>query len=152
MPGWTIDTKRYETSFGTITYGGPCKDDYVGMQIYDQPGSGTPVKLQGPAMRSFRAAEERATPRWLRRKDRVRPIILTGSWRDCDYQKVLYVRDPNRYAKPEVTAHCRGLAIDVSTKQGLFRRRKIHRALTRNGWRQVRPDDEPWHYSYFVTV
>lgn len=129
------------TLFGTIHHGGQCRDDYANIEIYDQPPSGgSPIKLQRPALRSFLQTE--------RRLDKT--ISLTGSWRSCALQRELYARDSNRYAHPDVTLHTRGLAIDVSQAQSSRKLRKIRRLLTELGWHQVRPDDEPWHYSFWL--
>jgi hypothetical protein len=133
----------YDTEHGTIHYGGPCKDDYPNIQLYQQrKADGPVVKLQGPAMRAFKAAEVRVG----------REIPLTGSWRSCANQAQLYASDPQRYADPAITAHTRGLAIDVSTAIGLLMKMKVKRALKAEGWKQVRPDDEPWHWSFKVCV
>ncbi len=136
------DTK---TPYGVIHYGGPCKDDYANMRLYDQPPpGGSPVKLQGPAVRAFKAAEVRYGKRTNRKW---RAIALTGSWRSCDYQAQLYRRDPNRYASPTGTLHTRGLAIDVSQAQPNLA--IIDAVLKAEGWKKARPD-EPWHYSYYI--
>ena len=130
-----------DTPFGRIYFGGECKDDYPNIVIYDQPPKGgRPIKLQRSACRSFREAERRLG----------KLILLTGSWRSCAYQRELYELDDDRYAHPDVTLHTRGLAVDVSTAQSKRRLRKIRRHLTDLGWKQVRPDDEPWHYSYVL--
>jgi len=137
------DTK---TKYGVIHHGGPCKDDYENITGYDQPGTGAPaVRLQGPAMRAFKAAEKRASRSG-------KPIILTGSSRSCETQWKLWRSDPNRFAHPDTSLHCRALAIDVSTGQGRFRLWRIKKALTAEGWNRVRPDDEPWHWSYVLTA
>ena len=143
-----------KTPNGAIHYGGQCKDDYPNIRLYDQPpAGGSPIKLQGPALRAFKAAEIRYAKRsgWsAARIKRVggRPIALTGSWRSCAYQASLYAKDSRRYASPNVGVHTRGLAIDVSTAQP--NQAVIRACLKAEGWVQVRPDDEPWHYSYFV--
>lgn len=143
----------YQTPTGVIHYGGACKDDYPNIELYDQPPKGgSPVKLQAAALRAFRNAEQDFAPRYWSKKRRAegRPIVLTGSWRSCAYQAELYDRDSSRYADPDVTGHTRGIAIDVSTAQP--RQGRIKRVLKKNGWTQTRPDDEPWHWSYGVTV
>lgn len=148
----TAATTR-KTEYGLIHYGGPCRDDYDNMRAYDQPpAGGAPVKLQEAALRAFREAERDFAPRYWSRKRRRqgRPIVLTGSWRSCTYQRELYARDSNRYAHPDTTGHCRGIAIDVSTAQP--GQARVRKALYKQGWRRVRPDDEPWHWSYGFTV
>jgi len=146
-----MDTR---TPYGIVHWGGACKDDYANIRLYDQPpAGGSPVKLQGPALRAFKAAEVRYAKRtgWSAKRierDGGRPIALTGSWRSCAYQTQLYRSDSKRYASPNVTLHCRGLAVDVSTAQP--NQAIISGCLKAEGWVQVRPDDEPWHYSYVV--
>lgn len=90
-----------------------------------------------------------------------RPIPLTGSLRTCEQQARLYALNgkdgnpPNRYAPPTVGVHTHGLAIDVHTGwlAALFRVGvSIRRVLSRRGWNQSRPDDEPWHFSFGVTA
>lgn len=131
-----------KTPYGVIFYGGTCRDDYPNMALYDQPpAGGSPIKLQKPAMLSFKEAQQRL--------GKGKYIYLTGSWRSCAFQRELYNRDPRRYASPEGTLHTRGLAIDVSMNQSWLKRRNIKRILTNLGWKQARPD-EPWHYSYWV--
>jgi hypothetical protein len=140
----------YKTPTGVIHYGGPCRDDYPNIRIYDQPPKGgSPVKLQAAALRAFQRAE-RDYGKATKRPAGWRAIGLTGSWRSCAYQAELYRRDSKRYANPAVTGHTRGIAIDVSTSQP--NQDIIARCLRRNGWTQTRPDDESWHWSYGVTV
>jgi hypothetical protein len=146
------DTK---TPYGVIHYGGACRDDYGNLVIYDQPPKGgSPVKLQAPAMRAFKAAERRYARAcgWSEariKREGGRPIPLSGSWRSCAYQRELYESDRNRYASPDGTMHTRGLAVDVST--GAPNQDKIRRALKNEGWHQAR-SDEPWHYSFSVSA
>ena len=142
-----FDTK---TPTGVIHYGGPCQDDYDNMQIYDQPPEGSsPIKLQEAALLAFRAAE-RAYGEATGRPKGDRPIKLTGSWRSCAHQAELFAGDSKRFADPDVTGHCRGIAIDVST--AVPNQDIIAQCLSDSGWTQTRPDDEPWHWSYGVTV
>jgi hypothetical protein len=86
-------------------------------------------------MDSFRSAETECGP-----------IVCTGTWRPCSLQTALYAKDSSRYAPPASTAHCRGLAIDVSMAQSAGKLKKVHDALMSRHWHQARPD-EPWHYS-----
>jgi hypothetical protein len=156
-PGWTPDERIYRTPYGRIFYGGPCRDDYRNLVTYDQGGGQAVIVLQRAAMRALWAAQVRFAKRsgWsdarLARNPKGRPIrILPGSHRTCEQQAALYRQDPRRFARPEITGHTRGLAIDVDQSQP--RLDVIRRCLIREGWRQVRPDDEPWHYSYFVEI
>lgn len=115
------------------------------------------LTLQRPAMRAFVAAQLLYAKRlgWSdarieKQGGQGRAIrVLPGTNRTCATQALLYASDPHRYARPDVTGHTRGLAIDVDQGQAIA---MIHRALIGAGWKQVRPDDEPWHYSYGVTV
>ena len=128
-----------KTAYGTIHFGGPCKDDYGNIELYDQPKLGSnPIKLQRPAMRAFKAAEER-----------IGRYIPAASWRSCAYQAQCHASDPSRFADPDTSLHPRGLAIDVSTAISWLFKRKIKRALTHEGWFQAR-SDEPWHWSFGV--
>ncbi|MGH2634560.1 MAG: hypothetical protein ACRDHU_00170 [Actinomycetota bacterium] len=138
------------TPTGVIHYGGPCRDDYDNIEVYDQPPEGgSPIKLQKAALEAFRGAE-RAYGVATDRPSGERRIQLTGSWRSCSYQRELFAKDPARYADPDVTGHTRGIAIDVST--AVPNPELIARCLRENGWTRTRPDDEPWHWSYGVTV
>jgi hypothetical protein len=125
-----------KTKFGVVHYGGNCKDDYPNIRLYDQGGGRQVVKLQSPAIKAFKAAEERCGRK-----------IPAASWRSCAYQAQLHASDPKRYADPATSGHPRGLCIDVSTAVSFLFARKIRRALTRVGWKQARPD-EKWHWSW----
>lgn len=145
------DTK---TPYGVIHYG-ECRDDWRNLRIYDQPPEGgSPVKLQGPALRAFKAAQVRYAKLsgWsaarLKKHPDGRPIILTGSWRSRAYQRQLYASDPKRYAPPCSGLHPDGLAIDVSTAQA--NQEKIRKALAAEGWKQFSPG-ESWHHSFWIT-
>lgn len=134
---------RIATPYGPIHYTDRvCKDDYANIELF-HAGGGLVVKLQAPALASYRDTC----------KVLGRPIPLTGSWRSCAYQTELYNSPANhhRYADPKVTAHCKALAIDVSQAQPAARLARIHELLTNRDWHQVRAD-EPWHYSFGVTV
>lgn len=157
MGDWTPVERKIETPNGPIFYGGPCKDDYPNMEDFDGAGDHLILTLQRPAMKAFKAAQDRYGKRmgWSRSKRERNPdgkpiIVLPGTNRSCSTQTRLYASDPNRYAKPEITGHTRGLAIDVSRAQGNLD--IIHACLKAEGWTQTRPDDEPWHYSYGVTI
>jgi hypothetical protein len=129
--------------WGRIRCGGRCKDDYARIRLYDQPPQGgSPIKLQAAALASFKAAEKAVGF----------TIVLTGSWRACSYQRELYAADESRYAPPDKTAHCRGLAVDVSTALSAPKQKKLCAALLARGWHQARPTDEPWHYSFGIQV
>lgn len=136
------------TPYGPIFHGGPCDDDYENIVLYDQGGDRAVIKMQRPAIKSFKEAEEAITRKFGRKQF----ILLTGSWRSCELQRQLFASDPNRFAHPDTTLHTRGLAIDVSQNQSSLKLKRIHTALTNRGWNRVRPDDEPWHYSFHLTA
>lgn len=168
MTGWTPTERTYNTPYGQIRYGGACRDDYPNMVTYDASprGSGLVLTLQRPAMRALLAAQVRYAKRsgWTKariEKSKIRiggktylegkPIIMTvGTNRTCATQTALYKSDPQRYAAPQYTGHTRGLALDVSTSQP--NQVVIHQCLNLEGWNKARPDDEPWHESYFLTI
>lgn len=129
----------WKVGTGVIFAGGDCRDNYGNIENAVILGQG--VKLQKAAMDSFIAAA-----------NEVGGIKLSGSWRSCQAQTAYYNSDHNRYAPPATTAHCRGLAIDVSTIQFPQKQAEIHAALSKRGWFQARPTDEVWHYSYGIKV
>jgi hypothetical protein len=134
--------REFRTEFGSIICGGRCRDDYARIEIYHQVPGQRWVRLQRPALDSFREAENKLGF----------AIFLTGSSRTCELQTALYMGDQNRFAHPDKTAHCRGLAIDVSTSMSQAKQTAIRRALKNRGWHQSRPDDEPWHHSFGLAV
>lgn len=111
------------------------------------------VVLQGPALRAFKAAEVRATPKHLRKKGKTVPIILTGvGYRSYYTQKALYEGSSNtngtRFADPDGSLHCEGLAVDVNNNwlrlpAGI----RARRALIGEGW-YFAVSGEPWHASF----
>jgi hypothetical protein len=111
------------------------------------------VVLQGPALRAFREAEFDATPRRLRKKGKVTPIILTGvGFRAYDVQKALYQGPTNtngtRFADPDGSLHCEALAVDIHTGfLGLLAGFRAQRALIACGW-FFAVGGEPWHASF----
>lgn len=149
MTAWTPREREIQTPTGGIRYGGPCRDDYPNMVTYDQGGGNTILTLQHPAMTAFKRAEARYGKRRPSKRRDIR--VLPGTNRTCATQERLYHEDSSRYAKPEITGHPRGLAIDVDQSQGWLALRRIRRALLAEGWVQVRPD-ELWHYSYFIAI
>jgi len=111
------------------------------------------VVLQGPALRAFRAAEVRATPKRLRKKGLVRPIILTGvGYRTFQTQAALYYGPSNtngtRFANPNGSLHCEALAGDIHTGfLGSLQGRRARKALIAEGFYFAVPG-EPWHCSF----
>lgn len=128
--------------WGQIRCGGPCRDDYKRIEVAHAPDGHAYVKLQHAALESFQAACK-AVGFW---------IETTGTWRSCELAHDLYAKDPHRYAPPDKGAHMRGLAIDVTTAYGPYRRYRIRKELKYRGWHQARPDDEPWHFSFGLQV
>ena len=129
--------------YGKIRCGGVCRDDYARIKtITDPPRSGRIVTLQQAALLAFRDAEAAVGF----------TIEVTGTMRSCAYQAHLYASDPHRFAAPNTTAHCRGLAIDVSQSMSKTKLKAIGRALKARRWYQARPVDEPWHYSFGIQV
>jgi hypothetical protein len=149
--------QNIRTPYGTIHYGPECKDDYGNMVTYDSGGGHTILTLQRPAMKSLWAAQVRYAKRsgWsakrLEREPKGRPIlVLPGTNRTCATQLRLWRSDSSRYAHPDVTGHTRGLALDLTMAQANFQ--TVVRCLKAEGWEWCRPDDEPWHCSYFVSI
>lgn len=167
MSDWTRTETARKTPYGTIYYGGACRDNYRNIVRYDQGGGHTIFWLQLPAMRAWLAAQCRYARRQGWTKARVdnsevkiqrktytegKPIIvLAGTNRTCATQASLYRSDTSRYAPPQYTGHTRGLAVDVSQNQTAAQLRDIRAALLAEGWKQAR-SDEPWHYSYHVSI
>lgn len=149
MSDWTRTERKIKTPRGIIYYGGPCKDRYPNFETYDQGDGHTIFTLQRPAMKAFKAAEERYRNKTNAQKDL---RVLAGTNRTCAQQTALYRSDSNRYAPPQYTGHTRGLAIDIDQSQGAQNLRYIYTALANEGWKRSRPDDEPWHWSYWITI
>ena len=138
----------FKTKYGTVTARNPGrKTAPPNLQTYFQDGGGT-VSLQGPALRAFKAAEIRTTPRRMRRKGKVRPILITGvGWRSYALQKQLYDQEPGRFANPDGSLHVEALAVDIDSRQSAYRKLRIRRALEAEGW-HYGVSGEPWHASY----
>jgi hypothetical protein len=138
----------YETKYGPIRHRDICKDDWKNIVTrYRRRNNGdiipyTALTLQEPAIASIRAVEKELSRPWKKYVLRV-----TGSHRTCAFQAEKYREDPKRYAPPNAGLHTHGLAIDVHTG---YLSAKLKRALLRHGWKQSRPIDEPWHFSYHL--
>ena len=168
MSDWTPVERPIRTPNGIIHYGGPCKDDYPNMERLDQDPDGANIilVLQRPAMKAFLAAQVRYARKSGWSKERIERntvrigtkrypvgrtiVILPGTNRTCATQTALFRKDPNRYAAPQITGHTRGLAIDRSNAQPNLA--IVDQCLRLEGWTRTRPDDEPWHHSYGVTI
>jgi hypothetical protein len=132
-----VDAKRnYGNIFPTT---GPCKDDYPNIKVAHNM-AGQLVKLQEPALLSYLDAE----------RINGHAIQLTGypfgGWRSCEIQSQLYRSDPGRFADPDGSRHCRGLAIDVYYSSSNLTA-KARAALVSLGW-NFAVSGEPWHCSY----
>jgi hypothetical protein len=142
----------YDTPNGRIHMSnpGPKADlPYENVETYHQPVTGNTITLQRPALKAFVAAELAQTPRWLRRKGKVRPIRITGhGYRSYAYQKALYDSDSSgRYANPDGSNHVEALAVDLDTSSRTFDRAK--KALINHGFKFT-VGGEIWHGSYWV--
>ena len=140
----------FKTPYGTVTARYPGrKTAPPNLQTYRRDVGD--VVLQGPALRSFKEAELAATPRKMRKKGKVLPILLTGvGYRSYSLQKMYYDSPENvdgRYADPDCSLHCEALAVDISMEQGVIRRAKIAYHLKKRGWHYA-VDGEPWHASF----
>jgi LAS superfamily LD-carboxypeptidase LdcB len=142
---------NFKTAYGVITARNPGRVEAPpNLRTYVRSVGN--VVLQGPALRSFKEAELAATPRRMRRKGKVLPILITGvGFRSYAYQKQLYDSDPSgRYANPDGSLHVEGLAVDVDTRQSLLRRARIKRALKKHGWHYA-VSGETWHASFHLS-
>lgn len=140
----------FSTKYGTVTVRNPGRVEAPpNLQTYVQT-SQRHIVLQGPALRAFKAAELRITPRRDRRKGKVRHILVTGvGYRSYALQKSLYENSdqPGRYANPDGSLHTEALAIDVDSGQSTYRKAQIRRALIAEGW-FYGVSGEPWHASF----
>ncbi len=138
------------TEYGTVfRLEGGCKDDWANIRtsthytkqsgLIRKRERNVAITMQKPALDALRAAEAELGLE----------IVVTGSFRTCEFQAAKYKEDPQRFAPPSVGLHCQALAIDVST--GVLTDRIKH-ALKRHGFTQARPVDEPWHFSYGWTA
>jgi LAS superfamily LD-carboxypeptidase LdcB len=141
----------FQTPYGVVTARNPGRFTAPpNLQTYKREEGD--VVLQGPALRSFKEAEEAATPRRMRRKGKVLPILLTGvGYRSYALQKSLYAGDSSgRYANPDGSLHCEGLAVDIHMGQGVLRRQRIAYHLKKRGW-HYSVSGEPWHSSFHLS-
>ncbi len=115
---------------------GPCKDDYPNMVIRHNRG-GQLFKMQEPAALAYADAENIYG----------HPIRITGeAWRSCEQQTALYRSDPGRFANPDGSHHCRGLAMDVYNDATNLNSRS-RAALIEVGF-AFPVSGEPWHASF----
>lgn len=118
---------------------------------YKYSASAGDVVLQGPALRAFRQAELRATPRRLKRKGLIQPILITGvGYRSYALQSSLVAEyGIGRFADPDCSLHCEALAIDDNNNLSLLRKTVVRRALKAEGF-TFGVSGEPWHSSFRV--
>lgn len=130
-----------DTKYGRIAVpDGKCKDNYPLIEIMNRDGQ--IIKLQHGAMESYKDAC-RAYAKRTRPHETFRIIPCSGTWRSCKLQTQLHNSDPSRFADPDSSLHCRGLAIDAINPVPVL----IRKLLLDRGWHQAR-SDEPWHFSY----
>ena len=146
----TTEIGRVPTPFGDIfPHVSPCKDDFPNI-VTDHNAAGQIVKLQEPAMRAYHEAERLNGRKLPWHKHRTpKPIRITGiGFRSCADQTDLYVHSspPGRFAPPDSSRHCNGLAIDVyNDTTNLNTRTK--RCLIKVGF-SFPVSGEPWHACY----
>lgn len=105
--GARAQVREVDQPFGRVYHTiGPCKDDYDNM-IVSRNLAGQPIKGQEAAILAFHEAE-RLNGRALRVTG-----YPFGGWRSCSVQSDLYRSDPGRFANPDSSRHCRGLAFDI---------------------------------------
>ena len=128
----------YSSHYGDVHTNDACKDDWNNIVLYHQDAQRV-VKLQKPAMESFKECEKKLGHK----------IHITGyGWRSCSSQLELWRSNSARYANPNGSMHCDGLAIDLDTTDPHFAENK--RTLLNHGWHFPRPD-EGWHVSFRVS-
>jgi hypothetical protein len=140
----------FNTPYGIIKVRnpGPMNDPpYDNLKTYHQTDT-REVRLQAPALRAFKAAELRITPKRMKRRGKVRHILITGvGYRSWKLQQALYAQEPGRFANPDGSMHVEALAVDVDMNQSVLRRARIKKALQAEGWYYA-VDGEPWHASF----
>jgi hypothetical protein len=144
----------FKSPYGDVkmSYPGPTKR-YANIKRYNQ-STGNYIELQAPAIRAFKAAEERQTPKRMRRKGKIRPIPVTGhGGRDYAYQKELYEREPGRFANPDSSQHVEFLAVDINLplldRINPYRRYQVFKAMKAEGF-FFAVSGEPWHGAFRV--
>jgi len=145
-----MTVQRIDTRYGEIKVSSPGpKIEYDNLNIYHQTQDRV-VRLQGPALRAFKAAEAALS------KNHRRIIKITGiGYRDWYTQYALWRSDDQRYANPDSSMHVEGLAVDVDTGQR-FKGKTV--AQTQHLIREALEDKgfhfgvggEPWHCSFHV--
>lgn len=94
------------------------------------------------------------------------PVSVISSFRSCaDQRRVCSAMPgcspegcPGRCAKPGLSYHQLGLAVDIAPPQKALARRRLRRKFYANGWHNFSSNDsltasgsDPWHFSYRVT-
>lgn len=140
----------YMTKYGIVYHSSVCKDNWsniIVVQKYRKPNGDLidrpkELKMQRAAIKSLKAVEDKLGQQ----------VKTTGSWRSCSEQWALYRSDSSRFAHPNTTLHTQGLAIDVNMVwRGELTNAEVNRfedLMRKHGWKQARPDDEPWHWSF----
>lgn len=148
----------YNTKYGPINYETSGVHDNWPNIVDSHPVFGkrhADAKLQFAALKALRAAEKQLGIRiakkngWNPKHAKARAIINTGTWRSFSLQYSLWRSDSGRYANPYYSGHVQGIAIDVNTEWEHFEDARA--CLSTIGWKQVR-SDEPWHYTFGVSV
>lgn len=155
----------FKTKYGTVTARNPGRKEAppnlrrlprkkgeLALPGYVYTETAGDVVLQGPALRSFREAEVLATPKRLRKRGKVKPIILTGvGFRSYSSQAALYYGPSNtngtRFANPDGSLHCEALAVDTHNGLNPVRKARVRKALIAVGW-FFPISGEPWHASF----
>jgi hypothetical protein len=124
---------NFETKYGVITVRNPGRKE-------------APPNLQRLIRKLL------ATPKRLRKKGKVKPIILTGvGFRSYATQEALYYSPENvngtRFANPDGSLHCEALAADTHNGLSLVRKARVRKALIAVGW-FFPISGEPWHASF----
>lgn len=136
---------NYDTHWGTVHRTIKCRDDWNNIIIYHQDSQRI-VKLQKPAMESFKECEDRIAKHLHQSSHH---IHITGvGWRSCADQAALYRSDPTRFAPADGSLHPQGLAIDLD--MGAPHAEENKRTLLNHGWHFPRAD-EPWHVSFRIS-
>lgn len=144
-----MSVRKYDTRYGPIYVSTPGKvGTYDNMRTYKQ-ANGNIIYLQGPAMRAFKAAEEKFTRPRIKRKGRIEHIRITGhGWRSYELQRSLWLSDKNRYAHPDDSFHVEALAVDLDQSQP--RLAAAREALASCGWKWGAAFGDVPHHSFHL--
>lgn len=135
--GARAQLRDVDQPFGRVYHTvGPCKDDYPNVTTTHNL-AGQLLRGQLPALLAFHEAE----------RLNGRAIRITGEGqRSCSLQSALYRSDPGRFAPPDTSRHCRGLAFDIEyTPSNLTS--KARASLEAVGF-IFGVSGEPWHCAF----